>query len=360
MGRSSRIGQQVPGRSYNEQIINSFTSGVVAVDGHGVIVTANPAAAEHLQVDAAELSEGKRFDALPHVRPFIEIMREVRETRQPIQRREILLACPDGVKKEIGVSASRLETRDGSDGVLFLFADMTERRRLERAAELNQQLATIGELTAGVVHELRNPISVIRGMAELLLRKLPNDDDRRKTASLIFDEALHLERSIAQFLGFSRPFELEPAWCKPAEIVERALQLCRAHAQDKKARLREDVPVDLPELRADPGRLAQALANILANAIDASPPEDEVLIRASSTANQIVFEVLDRGAGIHLGPDEDVFQPFFTRKEDGTGLGLAIVHRIVTAHYGTVTHRDREGGGTCFEVRLPLEPGAAW
>lgn len=351
--------RRAAGPQYIEQIINSLTSGVVALDADGVVVIANAAAAAHLHVEASRLAPGCRFDALPHVRPFLDIIQEVRDFGRAVQRREIILDFPDGERKEIGLTASPLEGPEAFNGVIFLFVDMTERRRLERAAELNQQLATIGELTAGVVHELRNPVSVIRGMAELLLRKLV-DEDLQATARLIFDEAIHLERSIAQFLGFARPFELELAWCNADEVAERALQLCRRRAEDKGVELVYRPEGELPDLRVDPGRLAQALANLLTNAVDAVDAGGYAGLIARQDGNEMVYEVVDNGPGLHLGPGEDPFQPFFTGKEDGTGLGLAIVHRIVTAHHGSVSCGDRPTGGAKFEVRIPLDSGAHW
>ncbi len=348
------------GRSLSDQIIDGLPSGVLAVDADGAILSANAAAAEYLQVARTKLRPGKLLDTLPHARPFLNIMEELRTARQPILRREIILTYSDDSKKEIGLSASLLEGPEDFNGAIFLFVDMTERRKLERAAELSQQLATIGELTAGVVHELRNPVSVIRGMAELLLRKLNSDDDKHRTAKLIFDEALHLEKSIAQFLGFARPFELEPAHCPADDIAERALQLCRSQARQKGVTL-EYVPTPgVGELRVDPGRVAQALANLMINAIDAVGEGGYVTLSVAEDGRETVFIVEDNGPGIHLEPGEDLFQPFFTRKEDGTGLGLAIVHRIVTSHHGNVSYRNREGGGARFEVRLPSELGATW
>lgn len=346
--------------NYTGQILNSLTSGVIAVDGQGVVLVSNTAAGEHLQVPMERLAPGCRLDAMPHVRPFLDIERELFAHRIPISRREIILEYEDGGRKEIGLSASLLEGPREYNGVIFLFVDMTERRRQERAAELTQQLATIGELTAGVVHELRNPISVIRGMGEFLLRKLPPEDDRRKSAKIIFDEAVHMEKSIAQFLSFARPFELEPVHCSHEDVVNRVIQLCRRQADVKSVTLDYEAEADIPSFRGDPGRLAQALANIVGNAVDAVDTGGRVTLRVTCRRPHIVFEIIDNGPGIHLEPGEDLFQPFFTRKEDGTGLGLAIVHRIVTSHHGKVSYGNHEGGGARFEVRIPIDTGSAW
>lgn len=347
-------------QDYTQQIINSLTSGVIAVDADGAVVTANRTACEHLHTKGDELHPGVRLDDLPFLGPMVEVFHEVSETREPLLRKEIALELPDGERKEIGLSASLLEGPDPFNGVIFLFIDMTERRRLERAAELNRQLAALGELTAGVVHELRNPVSVISGMAELLMRKL-KDDDGRKTADAIFREAAHIERSISQFLGFARPFQLSPAKCHPRKIGERAFLLCQRRAEAKSVELSLACDNDVPEMSADIERVAQALANIVNNAVDAVARGGSVALHISSDPDEsgdgeIVFEITDNGPGIHLEKGENLFTPFFTKKEAGTGLGLTIVHRTVAAHRGSVRYGNRLEGGARFVVCLPIDP----
>jgi signal transduction histidine kinase len=302
-----------------------------------------------------DLHVGTSLHDLPEASPFLEVVREIMISRRPLSRREIRLTTHDGARKEIGLSASLLEGPREFNGVIFLFTDMTERRALERSAELNRQLAQIGELTAGVVHELRNPVSVVSGMAELLLRKLEPADERREIADTIYQEARQLEESISQFLGFARPFDLEISYCSPEAVVRRAVQLCERQAEKKTARLESLLEDNLPQMRADVGRAAQAIANLISNAIDAVGANGWVRVSARRDDAAIVFEVMDDGPGIELSPNEDLFSPFFTKKEGGTGLGLSIVHRIITAHGGAVAYVNRPEGGACFTVRMPIE-----
>lgn len=345
---------------YANQIIHSLPSGVMALDNEARILIANPAACGFLNANQLDFALGVHIEDLPIARPFMEVMREVMTAQKSISRREIVLEIAKGQKREIGLSASLLDGPDAFNGVIFLFTDMTERRNIERAAELNRQLASLGELTAGVVHELRNPVMVISGMAEWLQRKA-DDQDLHDTAQTIFEEAAHLERTISQFLGFARPFQIEITRCHPKMIVARTLRLCQQKAADKGVRLEEDVPPGLPEMEADPSRIAQALSNLVNNAIDAvEPGEGRVLIAVHRVDADMLFEVYDNGAGIQAPPDQNLFKPFVTHKEGGTGLGLAIVHRIITAHSGTVSYDDLETGGTRFEIRVPIVKGTLW
>ena len=344
-----------PTAEHYEQIIDSLTSGVIAFDADGVIIMVNRAARDHLGVPEERLYKGMRLDDLLELRPFVDVLHGVLTTHAPVTRQEVVLSRPDGGKKEIGFSASLLQGPREFNGAVFLFVDMTERRALERVAELNRQLAQIGELTAGVVHELRNPLSVISGMAELVQRRIEPTDPRHKSVTTILNEAKHLERLVAQFLGFAKPFELDVAPCRVETVVERTVALCQPRAQTKNVTLAATAQAGLPEMNADAEKLSQALVNIVSNGIDAVADGGHVWIHASREQADIRFEIADDGPGIRLRPGEDPFSPFFSKKEGGTGLGLAICHRIVTAHAGSVTYGNREEGGARFTVRVPIE-----
>ena len=337
----------------NEEIIQSLASGVIAVDRDGKIITLNRAASEFLGADGTTVRAGESLRDIPHAEPLATLLAETMRTGQPVSRHEITLAYPGGVVKQIGLSASLHRGDNAFNGVIVLFTDMTERLRLERSAELNRQLAALGELTAGVVHELRNPVSVISGLAELLIRKLEQGDVRREAAETILRETREIERSISQFLGFARPFELQIGNCTAADIIDRTIQLCRRRAENNNVTIENQSGTHLHPMRADLYRFAQALSNIVNNAIDAAPKSGgRVVLDAYEEGEMTVFEISDNGPGIHLRPGEDLFAPFFTTKEGGTGLGLTIAHRIITAHGGSVSHSNRAEGGACFVVRL--------
>ena len=337
-----------------ESVIDSLSSGVIVFDTNLRLLLANHAAAENLDVPLDALARGRQASDLPLPPEFRGFVENALNARRPLERQEVVIRQPDGSKKEIGLSGSLLRGPAEFNGMVFLFVDMTERRALERAAELNRQLAQIGGLTAGVVHELRNPLSVISGLAELIQRKMDEADPRRKNVLAILDESQRMERSISQFLGFARPFELEPILCGPRAIVQRAIALSHGRAEKKRVTVDLRPGRPLPEVRADLNMLAQALNNIITNAVDAVDKAGKIEIDVREDDGEIVFDIVDNGPGVRVGEKEDVFSPFFTRKESGTGLGLAICHRIVTAHGGAVSYKNREEGGAQFTVRIPV------
>lgn len=344
-------------QSVHEQIVASLTSGVIAVDKDAVILTLNPAASLYLNVPAESLHAGMALGECPPAEQFLDLFHELQRGARPIHRREIEFEV-NGVRRMLGVTASALQGPDSFNGVIFLFTDLSDVRNLERRAELNRQLAQIGELTAGVVHELRNPMSVISGMAELLIRRLGPEHQQTRQAEMIFQEAQQIEKLISQFLSFAKPFEAKLARCSAEAVAERALQLVERAANEKGVRLEARIEPGLPPFQADLYKLAQALGNLMRNAVEAIRGEDGlVCLIASLDESQIGFRVEDNGPGIHLNPGEDLLNPFFSKKEGGTGLGLSIVHRIITAHGGTIRYANRPEGGAAFEITLPIEYG---
>jgi signal transduction histidine kinase len=340
-------------------IVNDLKSGVVAIDSEDRVAAVNPAAHQHLGLAPGTITVGEPLASFEALRPFLGIVEKMKASGEAISRHAFVLREETIASIEIGVSASLLEGPDAYNGGILLFTDMTERRKLERAAAINQQLASLGELAAGVVHELRNPLTIISGRAELLLRNVDGDDKARKNVSEIINEARLLERAIAQFLGFSRPFEIKMAHHAVTDIVGRTLQLCSRRADRRSVELIPQISEAAGEIFVDGDRVAEALANIVANAIDAVDEGGRVTIGARGVGSNFVFEVTDNGPGIELKPGEDLFSPFFTMKRDGTGLGLSIVQRIISAHEGSVAYENRPEGGARFEVTVPITLAAA-
>lgn len=341
----------------SEQIVHGLTSGVIAVDSDDIIISVNPAACSHLNIDSALVQVGERFSDIEGLAPFTTILDELKEKHESLPRREVIIESSPQSKKEIGVSVSLLTGPDDYNGAIFLFADMTERRRMERAADTNRQLASLGELAAGVVHQLRNPLTIITGRAELMLRGI-HDGNYMDSAKAILDEARDLEDSISKFLGFAKPFELHPAQCDVQSVLDRTLQLCRRHADQKGVNLRTHQDGLLTPLHIDKTRTGEAVANIVTNAIDAVEPETgavEITVRQSS--QMTIFEVTDNGPGIHLEEGEDLLAPFFTQKRDGTGLGLSIAQRIVSLQGGYIDYDNHDEGGARFLLYIPNEHG---
>lgn len=235
-------------------------------------------------------------------------------------------------------------------GALQSMAERLETSRRELARQ--ESLAATGTMAAGLAHEVRTPLSVIRGSAEMLARRAAPGSREAELAAFMTDEADRLSRLVDDLLAFARP--RDPGR-EPADLAAVARRVAGAPgigggAVPVEARL-EPAPVS-----GDPGQLYQVALNLVANAVQASPPGSPVTVRTAVEGEDAVLEVADAGPGI---PPDDlpmVWTPFFSRRSGGTGLGLPIVRRIVEAHGGTVALLSRPGEGTRAAVRLPLRP----
>lgn len=238
-------------------------------------------------------------------------------------------------------------------------------RVLEEEVRRKEKLAAIGNLAAGVAHEIRNPLSSIKGYATYFGQRFPEGSDDREAAQVMVREVDRLNRVITDLIGLSRPTDVHTAAVEPLPVVEHSLRLLRQDAESRNVRLHLEAAPDLPKVPLDSDRFGQALLNICLNAIEAMPEGGDLTLRlVPEKPDRLRIEVQDTGAGILPGDMAHIFDPYFTTKGHGTGLGLATVHKIVEAHGGEVrvTSRHRSQGmpsGTVFRIILPVAGGSA-
>jgi two-component system sensor histidine kinase HydH len=229
-------------------------------------------------------------------------------------------------------------------GVAIVLVRREARRNAEeRLRERERRLASLGEMSAILAHEIKNPLASLKGNAQLLAALLPAGDKPRAKAERVVDEAVRLEKLTNDLLKFVRTGELDRARTDPAALVREAA-----------ASVAGEVEVDTGAAPAawslDPGRMREVIVNLVDNAVAAGPP---VRATVRAAAGRLVIEVADRGPGV---PEEDrdrIFEPFFTGKTQGTGLGLAVVRRVIEQHGGTIAVLGNPGGGALFRVELP-------
>jgi two-component system, NtrC family, sensor histidine kinase HydH len=233
----------------------------------------------------------------------------------------------------------------------------TERKKLEERLHQAERLAALGEMVAGVSHEIRNPLGIIRSTAELLDSRMENDR-HRKLSGIIVEEATRLNDILTEFLDFARPKTLRLSNCRLEDIVEKNLDAIDAECQKRGIVLeRHYYPGDYT-LQADADLLYRALVNVVANAVQAMPQGGRLRVQTELSnakgAPQVELRVQDSGSGIPAELQQKVFNPFFTTREKGTGLGLAIVQSIIEGHQGVVEVDSKVGEGTTIIIRLPL------
>ncbi len=234
----------------------------------------------------------------------------------------------------------------------------SERNRLEEQLHQAERLAALGEMIAGVSHEIRNPLGIIRSTAELLHERVENERQKR-FSSIIVEESTRLNDILTEFLDFARPKTLQASRCRIEDILERNLKVFEAEVHRLGVKVERKYKTGSYPLEADADLLYRAFVNLFANALQAMPEGGLLKIRTGilngkSGASQVEVRISDTGPGIPREVIKKIFNPFFTTREKGTGLGLAIVQSIVDNHNGDVEVVSQEGQGTTIIVRLPL------
>ena len=227
-----------------------------------------------------------------------------------------------------------------------------EARRAER-------LAALGQLSAGLAHEIRNPLGVIKGSAEILNQKLSDRDElARELSGYIYTEVNRLSALVSRFLDFARPSQLDLRAGHLQEVVEKSLKAVAEQGAMGKVKLLREYGSDVPRVMMDEGLCEQVFTNLLLNACEAMGDAGgelkiRIVPRDSGEGAQVVLEISDTGPGVPAELKEQIFNPFVSTKKTGVGLGLAIVSKIVDAHGGTVKLKSPPGQGACFQVVFP-------
>lgn len=239
----------------------------------------------------------------------------------------------------------------------------TNRRLLEAEASARraERLAALGQLTAGLAHELRNPLGTIKASSEMLLDRLNPPEGEleglpQELAGYISSEVDRANHLITRFLEFARPLKLRRDKVDLNALVDEAIEHLTRQTPEVAALLHKNYDPTIPQLDADGELLERVVFNLLRNALDASPPGATVSVRTRAAEGLAEVAVLDRGAGIPPESLEQIFNPFFTTKPTGVGLGLAISSKIVDEHGGLIRVESEAGRGSTFRVQLPLDP----
>jgi len=244
------------------------------------------------------------------------------------------------------------EARSAADRVAEANRQLQE---AEEAVRRSDRLAALGQLSAGLAHELRNPLGTIRASSEMLARNLTGENEvAREVAGFISTEVDRANSLITRFLQFARPLEVRPEPADLAQILDRAIGLAEREAPGI-AFYRNYAP-EIPPFPFDAELMERVFYNLLLNAAQASPPDGAITVKTRPTDGRVEISVIDRGSGIKPEHLESIFNPFFTTKPEGVGLGLPIVSKIVDQHGGTMTVESEAGKGSVFRIYLPLEP----
>ncbi|PKN60529.1 MAG: histidine kinase, partial [Deltaproteobacteria bacterium HGW-Deltaproteobacteria-11] len=241
-------------------------------------------------------------------------------------------------------------------GIVFLFRDITEVRRLKKEIVRNQHLASLGSLAAGVAHEIRNPLSSIKGFATYFRERYRDNPEDEKIAGIMIQEVDRLNRVISQLLDYARPMTMQRQEITVQDVIRHALQMIETQAREKEITLQADLPADIPAAGIDPDRMKQVFLNLFLNALGAMETGGILSVALTELPDGCVrIEVRDTGVGIAPQDLGRIFDPYFTTKPSGAGLGLAIVQKIIDAHNAEIHVASTPGQGTTVTILLPAK-----
>ncbi len=334
--------------SYTQNILQCVTSGVITFDRNGFAATANRSAEEILGMEPQHIL-GKSCADIFGDGHICRLISETLGSRHPSRRMETSLDRR-GEHSWLGFNTALLEDRHGAAlGVILSFSDLTEVKRLQEQMELKERLTALGEMSAGIAHELRNPMAVISGYLSLLSKKQNNA--KEAIISSIAAEIGGMNRIIGDLLTFARPASLNRVAVNLKEMLEGCVATV-LQAGGREARITAIVTLADVEASLDEVLMRQAFSNLLQNAAEAMPDGGTLSVEAHD-GKEAAIVVRDTGVGIPADKIKKIFLPFFTTKDNGVGMGLALTHKIITSHGGRIEVESQEGKGTTFTVTLP-------
>jgi two-component system sensor histidine kinase PilS (NtrC family) len=331
---------------------------------HGAVLTFNRAAETITGVAAPAAIGAHACDLLQLPRDYDDLFGGERRGGGT-RRAEYAFAKPGGLTIEMGISSAPLITPRGETGYLLTFRDVTEARRQERDARTQQRLAAVGEMAAGIAHEIRNPLASMSGSMQILRQELPLTPEQAQLMDIVLRESERLNDTIRSFLAYAKPQRQSLARIDVRRVVTDTARLLENNADLREA---HEIAVSVPETEAwfdaDENQVRQIVWNLATNGLRAMPDGGRLRLSVATRPPQgdlpgaVQLAVEDQGVGIAPEELDGIFQPFRGGFSRGTGLGLSIVHRIVSDYGGEVHVASQPGIGTTVTVRLPIAAGS--
>jgi two-component system, NtrC family, sensor histidine kinase PilS len=351
-------------QAFNQHVIDSLASGLATTDLQGRILTFNRAA-EAITGHPALSVIGRRIEDVLELPANVAEDLDQGVSGGRGRRCETSYRTGDGRQIELGFTATPLQTPGGKAGQLFAFQDVTDIKRLERDARLRQRLAAVGEMAAGIAHEIRNPLASMSGSIQILRKELPLSEEQAQLMDIVLRESERLNDTITSFLAYARPQRFSNARLDVRRVLNDAAVLLRNSTEVLEEHVIEvEVPAFEVAFEADENQIRQIVWNLATNGLRAMRHGGRLRLaaRLEPTAGgpheSVVMEVSDEGVGIPPEDLDGIFQPFRGGFSKGTGLGLAIVHRIVSDYGGEIQISSTPGRGTTVSVWLPVRVGA--
>jgi two-component system sensor histidine kinase HydH len=336
---------------FSETLIKNMPIGLIAVDEKGHIGGCNEKAQEILETHCSSLLGKKAAEILPGE---LESMLAELPERGGLLERDIHFVTAAGQNLKWEAVAAGLVDDGEASGKILLLRDVTRIRELEQEVAQSRHLRSLSSLAAGVAHEIRNPLSSIKGFAVYLKERLRSDSEDKKTADIIIEEVERLNRVITQLIEFARPLELKKETTRLSDLVWRTMKLTEAQARENNIDVIFNVTGDESPVDVDSDKIRQVFLNIFLNAMAAMKTGGKLEITLTREGENVRMVIADNGSGIREKDLPRIYDPYFTSKPAGTGLGLAVVQKIMEAHGGKIKVESVAGKGTAVSLFFPL------
>ncbi len=352
-------------RAFAESLIQSISSGLILVDTKERITYFNRAAGKILGYPKEEVI-GKPFSIFSLKEKKQTMPTPFKNHYEMDSRREGVIVRKDKVKIPIGFNITdHLDSRGGKIGKIINFRNMTNILKLQEEILRMDRLVSLGELSSGIAHEIRNPLAGIKTTAQALGEEMEQDDPKREYLNRITKEIDRLNDLLKTFFSFAKPQKLNPVVCNIRDIVNEIIPLLIKDIANRGINFTEEYAPDLPKVRVDFSQMHQVFLNLFLNAIQAMPNGGELKIKAEPIAlaplinpgkDYVRISISDTGKGIPTHGINKIFDPFFTTRSKGIGLGLSITYQIVKKHGGSIKVESKMDRGTTFILTLPKLP----
>ncbi|MBP6964216.1 MAG: GAF domain-containing protein [Armatimonadetes bacterium] len=348
--------------SYTDNILRSIAAGVLTLDREGRVLTWNKAAEDITSIYASDVTGlhfsdvVEKLDISPADRArTADAVRRVLDSGQKYLGYKLEYHGLDGNVAYINMNIAQLRDHVGEMlGVVIIFEDVTREISMENEMRRISELAAIGQLAASIAHELRNPLSSIKGAAQYIRNEYEDHATMCEFLDIIIEEVNVLNRIATEFLDFARPTRFNLRETDVNDVLFRLLQFMQMDISKSRVEVEQNLAYDVPRVVADDKQIEQVFRNIILNAIQAMPEGGRLSVVTSAEPDGVQIAVSDTGIGIAEEHQPQIFVPFFTTRTKGTGLGLAIVNKIVENHGGRIGVQSRVGEGTTFRIFLPL------
>lgn len=370
----TRLGEQLRGvreifstlRQNLTQVMAGLDDGLILFSHEGRAVLVSPAVEKFLGAPADQILGRRAIEIFPSGHPLRRVLQFSGDRLQPMESAEMELTAATGTAgpRHIGITVHAVPDSGSPSpetwGALVTLRDLESRERIGTELETSERLSALTRITAGVAHEVKNPLNSMRLWLENLKESLPAENDASAQAVRVLDNEIdRLDRVVKRFLDFTRPVEMHVDDVQLAPLLSQVAEVARPQIDRAKVKLDLHLAGDVPPVRGDGELLRQAVLNLVLNAVEAMPDGGRLTISLERRAESALILVGDTGRGIPPEQRNRVFQLFFTTRKGGSGLGLATTFRIVQLHNGSIDFVSEAGMGTAFRIELPLKYGQA-